>query len=200
MNKVTAILAVLCAAALSGCNGMFDSIYDDDRSADLASNEYGFQSEATSSTPGKIYVDATDYAKWVYLDFATLSMDTLAVDEPAPKSWDIALHRYEAKTNGGAVREEGTEAYTADVWTTDRIITDMSGMMMGHIDYCESFCNEVLSSWLDVDKSTMPPVYTMSGKTYFVKTADGREYALKLANFMNPDGVKGYLTIEYRPL
>ncbi len=42
----------------------------------------------------------------------------------------------------------------------------MSGMMDGNIIYTESYRNTVLSSWLDVNTATMPPVYTMSNQVF----------------------------------
>lgn len=184
------------AMLLHGCNGLFSSVYDTPDTA--IASEYGFVTAATDNTPGKIYVDATDYSRWVYLNFSDMSIDTLGIDDPEPKEWDIALHCYDAKTNGGAVKEEGSAEYVEDVWTTNTIVTDMSTMMDGYLTYAESYYNKVLSSWLDVDKSTMPPVYTLSGKKYFVALADGREVELRLINFMDDSGVKGYLTIEYQ--
>lgn len=183
---------------LSACNGLFSSVYDTPDAA--TGSSYGFVNAATATTPGKIYVDATDYERWTYINFADMSIDTLSINDPEPKRWDIALHRYDAKTNGGSVRVEGSDEYVADEWTTDVIITDMSTMMDGYLTYAESFYNPVLSSWLDVDKSTMPPVYTLSGKRYFVSLADGREIVLRLVNFMDENAVKGFLTIEYQEL
>lgn len=195
---------------LSGCNGIFSGIYDDPAGASVP--EYGFQTPASGSAPGVLYVDATDYRRWTYIDFASMRIDTLAVDAPAPEVWDVAVHRYDAKTNGGAVWEssargfgeeiigaEGGE-YAADVWTESTIITDMSTMADGYLSYAADDYNATLSRWLDVDKSTMPPVYTLSGRVYVVRTADGRELALRLANFMDGAGVKGYLTIEWKEL
>ena len=60
-------------------------------------------------------------------------------------------------------------AYVEDVWTTAKIAIDMSGMMDGNIVYMESYYNEELSKWLNVDKSNMPPTYTLSNKVYMVK-------------------------------
>ncbi|MDE6160443.1 MAG: HmuY family protein, partial [Muribaculaceae bacterium] len=134
-------------------------------------------------------------------------IDTLDVDEPEPEQWDIAVHRYDVRTNGGAACcTEATEltlplpmanSFTPDVWTTEKIITDMSTMAEGYLTYAPSWYNAVVSEWLDVDTSTMPPLYTPSGKVYVVQMADGRRAALRLADFMNAAGVKGYMTIEY---
>ena len=141
-----------------------------------------------------------------------VSFDTLDVDDPEPKNWDIAIHRYDAKTNGGAVLETGASGFAglenmpglaqgefvADEWTTETIVTDMSTMMDGYLSYQESYYNRELSKWLNVDKSTMPPIYTPSNKVYIVRLADGTHVALRLVSFMNGMAVKGYMTIEYK--
>ena len=128
-----------------------------------------------------------------------------------PGEWDIAIHRYEAKTNGGAVLETSytsidellnadgipTGEYTEDIETTDRITIDMSDMMNGNILYAKSPYNEVLSRWLDVDTSTMPPIYTMSNKIYILRLEDGTHAAIHLLNYMNEKKVKGHMTFEY---
>jgi hypothetical protein len=192
---------------LSACNGILSDIYDDAPASDTA--EFGFTEAATATTTGRIYVDATSYTRWVYLSFRTLAMDTLDVSAEEPATWDVALHRYDAKTHGGAVAE--TEArdfselsaqtaadYVTDTWTETQVITDMSHMMDGYLSYVPSDYNEVLSSWLDVDTSNMPPTYTLSGKIYLIRLSDGTVAALRLSNFMNAASEKGYLTIEYR--
>jgi hypothetical protein len=192
---------------LSACNGILSDIYDDAPASDAA--EFGFTEAATATTTGRIYVDATSYTRWVYLSFRTLAMDTLDVSAEEPATWDVALHRYDAKTHGGAVAE--TEArdfsevsaqtaadYVTDTWTETQVITDMSHMMDGYLSYLPSDYNEVLSSWLDVDTSNMPPTYTLSGKIYLIRLSDGTVAAVRLSNFMNAASVKGYLTIEYR--
>ena len=37
----------------------------------------------------------------------------------------------------------------------------------------------------------------MSHKVYAVKLADGTDLALKLSNYMDATGVKGFMTIDY---
>ncbi len=60
-----------------------------------------------------------------------------------------------------------------------------------------SYYNEELSKWLNVDKSNMPPTYTLSNKVYMVKLKDGTYAAVRLTNYMNASGVKGFMTIDY---
>lgn len=73
----------------------------------------------------------------------------------------------------------------------------MSQMMEGTILYAEDYYNPCLSQWLDVDTSTMPPVYTLSGKVYLLRLPDGTCAALRLTNFMSPAAIKGFMTIDY---
>ena len=40
-------------------------------------------------------------------------------------------------------------------------------------------------------------VYTLSGKVYLIRLADGTFAALRLTNFMNDAAVKGFMTIDY---
>ena len=89
------------------------------------------------------------------------------------------------------------ENFVTDTWTTNKITVDMSHMMDGIILYAEDYYNPCLSLWLDVDTSTMPPIYTLSGKIYLLRLSDGSFAALRLANFMNDAAVKGFMTIDY---
>ena len=185
---------------LSACNGILDGIYDEPDNV----NNTGFENE------GEIFIDATSYTQWVYIDFSEQSTVTLGYDEDAPQNWDIAVHRYDVKTNGAKVVETNysdfDQAITAtideadlvsDIWTTNQIVIDMSTMMDGYLGYTESSYNPELSKWLNVDTSTMPPIYTPSGKVYIVYLPDGTRAGVKLLNFMNDMQVKGYMTIQY---
>lgn len=193
--------------SLSACNGIFENIYDEPTNA----SEYGFIAIDDRTCTGRIYIDATDYTEWHYIDLHDKQVATVAVGEAAPERWDFAVHRYDAKTNGGAVAESsaadfGTlpavgsfpeDSFTVDVWTTDKITVDMSQMMDGIIRYAEDWYNPCLSKWLHVDTSTMPPIYTLSGTVYLLRMSDGTHAALRLTNFMNDAAVKGFMTIDY---
>ena len=91
----------------------------------------------------------------------------------------------------------GYSGTVSDTETTDRITIDMSGMMDGVILYAKSDYNETLSRWLDVDTSTMPPIYTMSGKIYVLRLQDGTHAAIHLLGYANEQNTKGYMTFEY---
>ena len=196
----------------SACDGILEGIYDSPAASD--SNEFGFIRTDPSTHSGTIYIDATDYRRWTFIDFHTQKVDSVNVtdsDQKEPEEWDIAVHRYDVKTNAGAVLETGFTGFSAlqnasampegvyvdDVWTTAKVAIDMSGMMDGNIVYMESYYNEELSKWLNVDKSNMPPTYTLSNKVYMVKLKDGTYAAVRLTNYMNASGVKGFMTIDY---
>lgn len=205
-------LAPVAAAMLSlqACDGLFGDLYDEPLTE--VRKEYGFVSVDASSNSGRIYVNATSYTEWHYVDFKTQEVVTRGVDEEPPAQWDFALHRYDTKTNGGSVAETGlaelsqlrgtgmpaASAFAADTMTTRRIIVDMSGMMEGRIGYTASPYNRTLSRWLNVDTSIMPPIYTPSNLVYLLRMADGSVAALRLVNFMNDAAVKGYMTIDYQ--
>jgi hypothetical protein len=185
---------------------MFEGIYDE---APMETEDaYGFVTPSSTVEAGTLVVDASSYTNWVYVNFHTLKVETKSVTEEAPAAWDIALHRYDAKTNGGAAVEtssidfsslatEQITNYVADTWTTEQIAIDMSTMMDGYLTYTESDYNTELSKWLDVDTSNMPPTYTLSNKVYVVRLSDGTRAAVKLDNYMDAAGIKGVLTIRY---
>ena len=137
-NFISYLTAGAAAMLLSACNGILSNIYDEP-STDAVS-EYGFVSEATTTSPGSIYIDATDYTVWTYIDFRSMTTTALDVNAPVPASWDIAIHRYDTKTNGAEVMETGATSfyslanvvtptendYVSDIWTTTTKVTDMS--------------------------------------------------------------------------
>ncbi len=195
--------------SLPACNGIFEDIYDMPTSE--TGNEYGFIVVDEKTRRGRIYIDATDYTEWHYIDLQGKRVTTTPVGDAAPETWDFAIHRYDTKTNGAEVWESSAsvfddlpalgivseEQWIADEWTTDRITVDMSQMMDGVILYAEDYWNPCLSRWLDVNTSTMPPVYTLSGKIYLLRLNNGTYAALRLTNFMNDAAIKGYMTIDY---
>lgn len=205
--------ALLTAVSLPSCNGIFEGIYDEP----VEVNEFGFTKVEQATSSGTIYIDATSYTRWNYLDFETFALDTTFIAEDGSETgdvtegWDFAVHRYDVKTNGGRVIETSFTSidellasgslpagtYVEDIWTEDRVTIDMSRMMDGIIVYAPSWYNPELSKWLNVDTSTMPPVYTMSGKVYVLITAEGKAAAIQLINYMNDSKVKGFMTIDY---
>lgn len=203
--------------SLSACNGILDGIYDQPRTT----NGYGFNPNSDGVT-GTLFINATDYAQWTYINLHTEEIDSTRITDEngtevpmgdnatgIPTDWDFAIHRYDVKTNGGAVLESAatsmdavllmssipTGNYVSD--TETEITIDMSGMMDGNILYATSSYNAELAKWLNVDTSTMPPIYTLSNKVYILRLKDGTHAALRLEAFRNEQNTSGYLTIEY---
>ena len=195
---------IFCVFSLS-CNGIFAGIYDTEDDTEIS--EFGF------IEAGTIYINTSSYTEWTYIDFynSEIYITGVGEEEVAPDDWDIAVHRFDTKTNGAAVLETsmtGLELfqqlgampegdYVEDVWTEEQVIIDMSQMMDGILGYTQSYYNAELSKWINVDRSNMPPTYTMSQKVYAVKLSDGNNLALKLSNYRSASGGTGYLTIEY---
>ncbi len=189
---------------LTACEGILGGIYDTDT-----------EEQETGMGEHTVYIDATSYTQWITVDFHTLTVDTVPIAKDGsftdPEEWDIAIHRWDARTNGGSALETEytslddlaaatsmpTGTYVADIWTTEQIAIDMSQMMSGIFGYAGSYYNAELSKWINVDLTGMPPTYTPSYKVYLVKLKDGTTVALRLSNYTNTLGVKGYLTIDY---
>ena len=125
--------------------------------------------------------------------------------------WDLALHRFDARVKGGAYmtdynsldellssgKDFDNAEFVSDEYTDNQVMTDISSMFSFRIGYQNINCNKVLSSWLDMDISTPPPVFTPSGKVYIVRFDDGNKAALHLDSYVSDSGVKGYLTISF---
>ena len=191
-SKICRLLwGVTAVLSLSSCHGIFGGIYDEP--VEETSDGFGFIKINEATRTGTIYIDASDYAKWNYISLKDKKVVTALYTEQQPENWDFAVHRYDAKTNGASVFEtkyydltdissvskfSGAD-FIADEWTTNKITIDMSQMMEGIIKYAEDFYNPCLSKWLNVDTSSMPPVYTLSEKVYILKLQDGTFAALK---------------------
>lgn len=226
MKKLQLLIIIMqgmIGISFSACNGILEDIYDNTKT-DVSTNGFGFIEINEDSHSGTIYVHTEDYKKWIYVSLLHHSVDSTFIENESgeetplgesgklPENWDFAIHRYDVKTNGGAVLEtsmthmdEVTKLtalpqgeYEEDLkQTTDKIAIDMSGMMEGVLKYARSDFNAVLSKWIDVDKSQMPPIYTLSGYVYMLRLSDGSHAALLLEDFKNAKNVKGYMKVKY---
>lgn len=209
-QKIILVLSGMVATlSFPACNGILGNIYDEPETSN--ENQYGFKNIDEGKNTGSIYINSSEYTKWNYIDLHERKIYTTNINDETPENWDFAFHRYDTKTNNGAVCETNassfeelpdistlpSDSFVKDKWTTDKIVTDMSQMMDGILVYAEDWYNPILSKWLDVDKSSMPPIYTLSKKTYIIKFADGTYAALRIPYFMNDSGEKGYITIDY---
>lgn len=163
------------------------------------------------------YLDCSDYQRWTYVNLEDGTTTALAYDDDTalPATWHIAIHRYDVKTRDGAAYETAytsLDALKADVvsgaytlpeateYQADeegRITIDMSHMMEGYLTYDTCYINKVVGRWLNVDTSTMPPIYTMSGRVYLLRMADGTVAAILFTAYRHPKSGSGYISFDY---
>lgn len=131
------------------------------------------------------------------------------VDETSFK-WDIALHRYDVKTNGASavatsesdmakVTAIPADGYVSDI-KTDSIMVNTAGMMNSKIGYATDTWNEVLNKGVEFDSSVMPPTpnsWSMSGLVYVVKLASGDYAKIKFTDYSNEAGASGHISFDY---
>ena len=86
--------------------------------------------------------------------------------------------------------------FANDVWSTHKVMIDVSHMMQGHVVFESTWYNAALD-WVTVDTSTMPPTFTSSDKVYIVRMADSSYAAVRLVSYMNVMGTKGHMTFDY---
>lgn len=147
---------------------------------------------------------------------AMTSISELHTDSQSDaEQWDIAIHHFDVKTNGLGAYEtnytsfdqlpEGTDwladvLFVEDEWTTNHVLYDLGGMLNYDVGYQNTFINRVLTSWVTMDLSTPPPIYNMSDKVRIIRLEENEYVAVKLYNYMNSMGLKGYLTFDVKPL
>lgn len=126
-------------------------------------------------------------------------------------AWDIAFHKYDVKTNGGAAVKLNTtdlalvtassisgESFAMD---TDghQVMVDMSKMMEGFVGYQTTKLNEVLCGWVTATPTgSMPPyTYELNSNVFVVRTADGQYAKVKFTDYSNDKNVKVYAAFDY---
>lgn len=130
-----------------------------------------------------------------------------------PDHWDLAIHYADARTNGGAVLKtsytsiddlpassadfSGTE-FTPDKWSESDVWADQTEQL-NKILGCQGInINKVLSSWLQVEMKSLPPLFTLDSHVFLIRLKSGRYAAVQLKNYMDANGDKGILTINYK--
>lgn len=193
--------------SFTSCDGVFNNLYDDE-----------VPSVQTGMSVGKLSINASEYSQWVYINFHNRTIENIDITTDSvtgvanftePEEWDIAIHKFQVKTNNGtAIETEYTSiadlksagklpdvSFAPDTWYEEKVIIDLSGMMSGNIKYCASYVNDVIDNW--ITSSGMPPTYTTSDKVYVVRFADGSDVAIHFDSYMNNDGTKGFITCSY---
>lgn len=129
-----------------------------------------------------------------------------------PDDWDIAVHRNNVRTNGGAVYQTNitdinaigsstsyaTLPFVEDEWNETDVWTVNSQMLSGVVGNQRIKINTELSKWLTMEIPPMPPTFVYNGNVFIVRLKDGTYAALRLKNYKTTDGRNCGLTIEYR--
>ena len=107
------------------CNGVLDGLYDESQEPTL-----GFSQVNLKTKTGRIYLNATSYTDWTYVDMDAKTIRTVEITEKrdtvftsdssaaqvqmesdlkdneiGKDDWTFAMHRYDVKTNGASVME-----------------------------------------------------------------------------------------------
>ncbi|AEA20432.1 HmuY family protein [Prevotella denticola] len=138
---------------------------------------------------------------------------TPADAQKEPPSWSIAFHRNNVRTNGGAVLETNYKSmselpkssidflgatFQPDEWSENEVWADQSQMLQSLIGCQGIKINKVLSTWLRLDIPPMPPAFTMNSHVFIIRMKNGNYAAVQLENYMNAEGAKCWLTINYK--
>lgn len=245
MKGISKIISCLSAMAmLTACNGVLDGLYDEDTIGDGRS----------------IFVDASSWKDWYYIDFHAIHDSIVkgvepdldfkpyaiptsltgewdgesmictywydvfgeglqnneprgsrqADAQPEPLRWDIAIHRDNVRTNGGAVMETSltdlasvdmsvvnSGTFVADEWNETDVWVDQSQMFSGVIGNQRIKMNKVLSGWLSLQIPPIPPTFIHNGHVFIVRFADNTYAAIRLADYRF-NGTNCCMTIEYK--
>jgi hypothetical protein len=153
-------------------------------------------------------VDATAYDKWIYVSFVQGKVVEIA-DYSNDLSWDMALHRYDVRLNGGeSGKGQGAALETPYTELSKVTAIPESGYVLDVIDsvimkfvmppvYEAQPFNLEASKWLNVNTTSMPPSYTPSDKVYIFKTAEGKHVKIKFTDYANAEDVKGHIKFSY---
>ncbi|PID68176.1 MAG: hypothetical protein CR968_02835 [Flavobacteriia bacterium] len=163
--------------------------------------------------------DVTDYGKWYYFSFAEDkfigegSSDPATGDDAAWKErtdWDIAFHRNNVRTNGGASGNgnggimlletedfDSVKDFTMGEFTMD---TMEEGAVIAEFvmppSYLDASINTAVNHWTVY--SMEDHLYHMQIKNVFiVKTADNKYAKMQFTNFYNDNDEGGYISLKY---
>ncbi|MCK9292308.1 MAG: HmuY family protein [Bacteroidales bacterium] len=158
------------------------------------------------------FINARSYTDWVYFSFS--KGETVEINDfQNSLEWDIAFHRGDIRTNGGASGIGQAEALNTQQKSWDAITeAPLSGYKKDEIGMItieftgegiveeEQPYSQVLSTWLEIDTSNPPPRYVLSNWIYVVKTAEGSYVKIQLYDNKNEKDEAGYVSFTYQYL
>lgn len=158
--------------------------------------------QKTAGTVQDITINASDYTKWIYFSFEQ-GKELSLTDEEAKKSdaWDIAIHRYDFRTNtattglgkGGAYKTTEKDINAKiQIPEASAFTLDTPGRITIKFDHTAKpptpvYADQPRNAAIDpikFDHTQMPPKYNISNVVYLVRTAKGK-YAKLLVPIYN---------------
>ena len=88
--------------------------------------------------------------------------------------------------------------FKPDEWSETDVWVDQSRMLQSLVGNQGIKINKVLSSWLTVNIPPIPPDFTSNNHVFLIRFKDGHYAAVQLENYMNSEGTKCWLTINYK--
>lgn len=169
-----------------------------------------------SDSPAKLSIDFKPGAMPMPITFAFTSTEressTYAiVGDETSFEWDIAIHKYEFKTNGCSVAQLNTQdlasvdlsvaegaTYTADT-EGHTINVDLSHMMEGFVGTMTTPLNEVLGAWVTATPTgSMPPyTYELNSNVFVIRMADGQYAKVQFLDYSNDNDEAAYANMNY---
>lgn len=163
IRKIKTVVGCGLLAMLTACNGILDDIYD----------------EPATPAAGDIYIDASDWTQWHYIDLHALK-----------EAADIS--------KVGSHSVFSTIDFVCDTWNQTDVWTVQDRMLQGLVGNQRIKINTELGKWLRLDIPPMPPAFTHNSNVFVVRLADGTYAAIRLKNSIGTTNRKCQLTIEYK--
>ncbi len=192
---------------------------------------FGFQScqdkddekPKTQLKTGNVTVDATDYAKWVYVSLETGKVvGTSEFDKTrSDNDWDIAFHRYDVRLNGGKSGSGKAGAYLAPGkkgkpgwdeivtapatgYVADKVMKMMKSPAMPPKFFDVSGSPVITGgmgqgTWVNFkhDQKQGTAVYTVTNQIFVIKTAKGKYGKLWLKQYVDANKKGGHISFKY---
>jgi hypothetical protein len=164
--------------------------------------------DENSGNSKEVTIDASAWDTWTYYSFSQ-GKEVVISDFSTSMDWDIGFHRSDVRLNGGASGPGNAGSIDLGIIGFDTLSqAPMSGYIENDsIDIIEVFImppnlvtvpgDTVMPSWIIVDTSNPPPVYTVTNNIFAVKTADGKYAKVWLKSFHNENAESGHVTMEY---
>lgn len=181
----------------------------------LTSCSKGDSAEKAPIQTKESYIDATSKTTWHYFSLSGNKVvgtgeqnETDNAAWAARTDWDIAVNRYEIRTNSGAATsvQASGGVYTFDSAVTFDAVTELpmnatfavdkavtSNGMGGVTTTVKSAATVILFKKNDDGSTIMPPVY-LQAPVYIFRTANGKEhYKVQFTQYQNENKVTGHV-------